>query len=217
MELRELVRDLYGIDRPQGCTEEEIAAMKNLFGDIPAVVESFWRTFGRTPRLNYVQDTWILPEHYEKWAWPAQGGHLVLLNENQGCCQAGVRQEDLTLPDPPVYEFVNDKAQGQISPSVSQFLEAALLYESAFQLECSPEEFFELPEEDSEIIREKLTKHPAVLKNWMEFEVTFYCNRPNNLVVVMDLGDQYQMLYGASGRESYDALMEVMEGLGEPV
>jgi hypothetical protein len=51
----------------------------------------------------------------------------------------------------------------------------------------------------------------------MEFEVTFYSSRPGNLVVVMDLGDQYQMLYGASSRENYAALLEVMEGLGEPI
>ena len=28
MDLQTLVRDLYGVDRPQGCTDEEIAAMK---------------------------------------------------------------------------------------------------------------------------------------------------------------------------------------------
>ena len=39
MELRELVRDLYGVDQPQGCTDEEIAAMKESFGAIPAAVE----------------------------------------------------------------------------------------------------------------------------------------------------------------------------------
>ena len=61
MELRELVRGLYGIDQPQGCTEEEIGAVREIFGALPAVVEEFWRTFGRMPQLNYVQDNWIFP------------------------------------------------------------------------------------------------------------------------------------------------------------
>ena len=47
--------------------------------------------------------------------------------------------------------------------------------------------------------------------------ITFYCNRPDNLVVVMDVGDQYQTLFGAVTEESYVALMDVMEGLGEPI
>ena len=217
MKPQEIVRDLYGVDQPQGCTEEEIAAMKERFGAIPAVVEDFWRTFGRTKELDQCQDNWMFPEQYSKWKWLEEYDGLVLLNENQGCCQACVRREDLTLPDPPVYEFVNDEAQEQISPSVSQFLEAAWLYESVFRLECSPEEFFELPEEDLEVIQAKLAKHPAVLKNWMEFEVTFYSSRPDNLVVIMDVGGQYQTLYGGATEESYAALMEVMEGLGEPI
>ena len=67
MELRELVRGLYGIDQPQGCTEEEIGAVREIFGALPAVVEEFWRTFGRMPQLNYVQDNWIFPADFQKW------------------------------------------------------------------------------------------------------------------------------------------------------
>ena len=217
MDLRTLLRDLYGIDQPQGCTEDEIDKIKNRFGSLPTVVENFWRTVGRTPRLNYVQDTWILPEHYDMWTWLAERDFLVLLNENQGCCQAGIRKEDLSLPDPPVYCFVNDQVQGLIASSVHAFLEAALLYEGVWQLEHSPEEFYWLTGEDLTVIQSKLTKRPAILKNWFEMELTFYSNRPNNLVVVMDVGDQYQCLYGGATQESYDALLEVMEGLGEAI
>ena len=39
MKLQEIVRVLYGVDQPQGCMGEEIAAMKERFGAIPAVVE----------------------------------------------------------------------------------------------------------------------------------------------------------------------------------
>ena len=67
MKPQEIVRDLYGVDQPQGCTEEEIAAMKERFGAIPAVVEDFWRTFGHTRELNQCQDDWIFPEQYSKW------------------------------------------------------------------------------------------------------------------------------------------------------
>ncbi len=169
MNLLELFRNLYGVDQPQGCTDGEIAAVKEIFGAIPAVVEDFWRTFGRTPQLNYVQDTWILPEHYSKWTWPGESQYLILLNENQGVCRAGIRREDLSLPDPPVYTQM---------------------------------------EEDD---------HPGVLKNWMEMEVTFYSNRPDNLLVIMDAGDPYQALFGAVTEESYLEMMDVMEGLGEPI
>ena len=218
MNLLELFRDLYGVDQPQGCTDEEIAVVKEIFGTIPAVVEDFWRTFGRTTRLNYVQDIWILPEHYSRWTWPGESEYLILLNENQGVCRAGIRREDLTLSDPPVYTQREDDAPWLLSaPTTSKFLEAALLYESVWQMEYIPEEFYWLTDEELAEVQAKLTKHPAVLKNWMEMEITFYSNRPDNLVVIMDVGNQYQTLFGAVTEESYLELMDVMEGLGEPI
>lgn len=218
MDLRTLVRDLYGVDRPQGCTEAEIAAMKERFGAIPAVVEDFWRTFGHTKRLNCGQDTWIFPGHYSKWKWLEKYEDLILLNENQGVLQACVRREDLSLPDPPVYLLEGNSPRLLSAPAVSEFLEAALLYESVFQLEYSPEEFFEFTEADLAVIRSSLTKRPALQKNWFVTETAFYSNRLDNLVVIMDMGNgDYQSIYGGATEESYAALMEVLEGLGEPI
>ena len=104
------------------------------------------------------------------------------------------------------------------SPTASAFLEAALIYEAVWQLPYSPEEIFEFSEADLEVVHSRLTRHPTVMKNWFGPENTFYSNRPDNLVVVMDLdGGEYQAIYGAFTQESYAALLEVMEGLGEPI
>ena len=103
------------------------------------------------------------------------------------------------------------------SPTASEFLEAALLYEGVWQMEYSAEEFYWLTDEELETVRAKLTKRSVVLRKWFDMEITFYHNRPDNLVVVMDVGDQYQCLFGAATEKSYAALLEVMEGLGEPI
>ena len=44
--------------------------------------------------------------------------------------------------------------------------------------------------------------------------MSFYSNASDNMVVIMDCGD-LEMLYGASGEEGFEKLMEVMEGIGE--
>lgn len=218
MKLQEIVRYLYGVDQPQGCTDEEIDSVRKIFGAIPAAVEDFWRTFGHTRRLNYTQDDWIFPEQYSKQKWLAEYGNLLLLNENQSVCLAYVRREDLTLPDPPVYLGTEPDGPWKLAaPTVSEFLEAALTYEAIWQLKYSAEEYYWLTDEELATVQAKLTKRPAILKNWMEMEVTFYSNRPDNLVVIMDVGDQYQALYGGATQESYAALREAMEGLGEPI
>lgn len=219
MKLQEIVRDLYGVDQPQGCTEEEIAAVREMFGALPAVVEDFWRTFGHTKELTWTDDTWFFPEDFQRWDHLAQSGILPLLDENQYVCEAAILQKDLSLPDPPVYtRMAADEGPWVLSAStVSEFLEAALTYEAIWQLKYSAEEYYWLTDEELATVQAKLTKRPAVLKNWMEMEVTFYSNRPDNLVVIMDVGDQYQALYGGATQESYAALLEVMKGLGEPI
>ena len=217
MDLQALIRSLYAADSLQGYTDGDIAAMKARFGAIPAALEAFWRAAGRTPQLNFGQDDWLLPENFERWSWLGQCGHLILLNENQGCCRAGILRDDLAKPDPPVYLTNDDKTWEPLSPSVTEFLAAALTYEAVWTFPHSPEEFYWLTPEEVEVVRAKLDRYPYILKGWFEMEVSFYANRPDNLLVLMDVGDQYQALYGGATEESYAALLEVMEGLGEPL
>ena len=170
-------------------------------------------------RTHQRTDTWFFPEDFQRWDHLAQSGILPLLDENQYVCAAAILQKDLSLPDPPVYtRMAADEGPWVLSAStVSEFLEAALTYEAIWQLKYSAEEYYWLTDEELATVQAKLTKRPAILKNWMEMEVTFYSNRPDNLVVIMDVGDQYQALYGGATQESYAALLEVMEGLGEPI
>lgn len=227
MDLLNLVRSLYAVDSLHGYTDEDVAAMKVRFGALPAVLEEFWCAAGRTQRLHYVQDTWTLPEHFEKWEWLSESSHLILINENQGCCRAGIARDDLDRPDPPVYVTGDDETWELISPTTSEFLAAMLTYQAVWTMEHSPEEFFWLSPEETEIVRTKLDKYPYTLKGWFEMDISFYGNRPDNLLVLMNTGgqhdyhgegySQYQALYGGASEESYAALMEVMEGLGEPV
>ena len=218
MELRELIRDLYGVERFQGCTEEEISAVRDIFGDIPAAVENFYRTAGRNQEITRHDDMWFFPEHFQRWKHLSQSDHFPLLCENQGVCRAEIRREDLSLPDPPVYTQMEDDGPWLLSaPAASEFLEAALTYEAIWQLKYSVKEYHWLTGGELAVVQAKLNKRPCALKNWMDLEITFYSSRPDNLVVVMDADDHYEALYGGVTEESYAALLKVMEGLGEPV
>ena len=105
----EMFKPLYAVYTLEGYTENEIAYLKELFGALPRVLEDYYRAAGRTKAFHCVQDTWMLPEHFQKWEWLREPDYLILLNENQGVCQAGIRREDLMLPDPPVYVTEDDK------------------------------------------------------------------------------------------------------------
>ena len=59
-------------------------------------------------------------------------------------------------------------------------------------------------------------KQPFGLYGWLEMDMSFYSNAFDNMVVIMDCGD-LEALYGAASEEGYEKLMEVMEGIGEPL
>lgn len=215
----EIIKSLYGIDCLQGCDIEEMNDMKSLFGELPKVLEEYYLKAAKTEEFHCVQDIWMLPEHFMKWEWLQNSEYLILLNENQGVCRAGIRREDLVLPDPPVYNSHDDKNWKLCAPSTSEFLAAALAYESVYAMEYTPEDlYYELTEEEKELLDSKLTKYSFTMQNWInDIEIAFYSNAKDNLVALMGCEGDWQMLYGAVSEASYDKLLSVVEDMGDPM
>lgn len=213
----EIFKPLYAVGALQGYTEKDMEMLKELFGALPQVLEDFYCTAGRTDAFHHVQDTWMLPEHFQKWEWLRDAPYMILLNENQGVCRAGIKREDLCLPDPPVYTTEDDKNWILCTPAVSEFLAAALAYEAMFTFAYNPECFYWLSEEDAKLIRTRLTRFPYELESWIgDMKITLYHNAPDNMVAIMDGGNgDLSMLYGAASKESYAQLMDVLDGVGE--
>lgn len=215
MDFWETIRQLYAVRKLQGYTETEIAPVRALFGALPQVVEDFWRRAGRTKKFHRVQDTWIKPADFQNRNWIEKSDYLILLNENQGGCRAGIRRSDLGQADPPVYMTWDDRNWTLCAGTTSEFLQAALAYEAVFTYSFGPEEFvLWLTEEELETIEAGLVKKDFELHGWINADMRFYSNAPDNMVVIMDCGE-LQTIYGAASEESYKRLMEVMEGLGE--
>lgn len=210
----DMLKNLYAVNEFQGYTDEDIAYIKQLFGNIPKVLEEYYRIAGKTEAFHHVQDTWILPEHFKKWKWTQESEYMILLNENQGVCCAGIKKEDLSLENPPVYATNFDEEWVLCADSVSEFLSAALAYEAVFTFEFFPEEFYWITEEEFEFIESKLEKYPFEIKSWMDMKIMLYYSGDENLVAVMDCED-LQILYGASSEESYAELRNLIGDIGE--
>lgn len=228
MNYLDFIKPLYKIEAFQGCTEEEITAMKSRFGAIPKAVEDFYRAAAKTDALHHVQDTWILPEHYGKWSWLSKTGALILLSENQGVCFAGILPEDLDKPDPPVYvtyDHETFQTWELCAPSATEFFAAALGYEAAFTFEYEPQAFYWYTQPEVERVEAGLEKLPWELLDWCsEMHITLYQNASDNLLALMSFeggegekGCEPQALYGAASEEGYQKLLTVVDGLGEEV
>ena len=218
MDLTAMIKQLYAVDTLEGYTDEDISYLKTMYANLPAVLEEFYRTAGCTPAIHSVQDIWMKPEHYRDRAWLKEDdSHFILLNENQGVCRAGIRKEDMALPDPPVYVTMDDADWELCAPTTSEFLVATLAYESVFTFEYWSEDFFWLSEDELELLQSKLTRLPCTLQNWMDATITCYSNAPDNMVVVMNMEGEYQMFFGGVTEEAYRKLRSILGDMGEPV
>ena len=56
MNLYELIKNLYGVDELVGYSDEDIAFLKEMFGDLPKVLEDYYRKAGMTEALRHLQD-----------------------------------------------------------------------------------------------------------------------------------------------------------------
>ena len=163
-----------------------------------------------------------MPCDYFKYAWLEDFDYgIVLLNENQGVCQAYIRKQDLSLPDPPVYEWYDTGDNPYLcAPSVSEFLMAASAYEAAFTLEYNPEDFYYLEYDDIDEFESRLEKYPFKMQWLNDVEITFYSNDPGNLVAALYCesaeDDGLQLIYGAVNEEAYNKLQKAIEDICEP-
>lgn len=218
MDFTEMIKQLYAVEELQGYSKSEIAAVKEQFNALPQVLEDFWRTAGRTVEIHQVQDTWISPEDCLKERWLGDGEYLILLNENQGVCRVGIHREDMGKADPPVYLNTVSENWELCTETLSEFLQAMLAYEAVFTFSCGPEDFvLWLTKEEQGLVESQLEKLPYAFHGWMDIDMHFYSNAPDNMVVLMGDGEEeeVQVIYGAANEASYEKLMEVMDGLGD--
>lgn len=211
-QLKELGKTLYDTERLQGCSREEVEQLKELFGALPPVLEEFYLQAADTPIFHRVQDQWILPRHFQQWDWLRQEEHLILLEENQGICRAGIRREDLLQSDPQVYVNNGGKDWELCAYSTSEFLIAALTYEAFFTFPHVFDDFLEPSQQEMELLQGQLTRRPQGMEHWLDCtQLSFYSNAPDNLAFVIDTDGYLQLFFGGVSRQSYEQLYAVMQ------
>lgn len=207
---------LYEVETLEGYGEQDIQLLRQKYGALPKLLEEFYRAAAKTQAFHQVQDQWITPQDHKSRSWLQGAQNLMLVNENQGVCNAVVLQKDLEQPNPPVYVSFDDQNWTLCARSLEDFLSAMLCYQSVFSFSYSPECFFWLTEEERDQMDRTLTRLPFELESWMDAKITLYQNRPENMAAVMECADgELQMLYGGATEEAYQALYEVLKDVGE--
>ena len=213
--IREILKNLYQIETPNGLTEDELTFLENKFGKLPKALREFYALCGNCNNVMMNQDMWIVPKDYQKWKRLNDNKYMLLLNENQSCYIAAILENDFGKEDPFVYVSDDCGESWKVcADSAEKFLKAALIYEAVFSFQYSSKSYYWITEDGFEILKEKLTLLPFYLDNWFG-KVWLFQDLPNSAAFVLEVDGDFQMLYGAVSEESFCRLANKLEGIGE--
>ena len=209
----------YGVEQGQAVSEENMRELENCFGKIPDALKKFYFLCGNNPNVVVgYQDQWFLPESYKKWDLLKYEKGLMIANENQGVCQALIRECDLGKENPPVYVVAafdeGKKIYKPCAASVDEFIKAFLMYQGSLCMPYWNENFYFINENEFHLIVNNFSEYDFKFENWIvDGVVRFFYDTPDSVICVM--GDDLQLHYGARSKESFEQLDELLGDLGE--
>ncbi len=210
------IMELFQVTSPVGYSVEEVEAAAAEVGveDLPLELKSFFLKYGKSPELQGLQDSLILPDRFES----LESDYIIFYEENQAVCQAGVKKSEACLPDPPVYVSADGGEWKKSSPSVSDFLVAMYGYQASICLPFNTEEFYWITQEEKEKIEKIFTERPQRFDNWLyDWNVTLFGDNNEGRIALMENGGEIQMQYSANTESEFKRMNSYLESIGEPI
>jgi hypothetical protein len=103
------IKNLLGLNSPNGFPESEIIEILNTVGKLPKILLDYYKELGNNDFNDgdkYGGDSLINP----KWKkYFLNEKYIVICSENQSVCWAGIKKTDLSHENPPVYFTCDEK------------------------------------------------------------------------------------------------------------
>ena len=203
------IRELFHLDAPCPLPEEDIEQIRKQFGAIPKALETYYHLCGGCPEMNSTQDFLLTPNgrygnyHLKEFGYPE---YCVFYVENQCVSEWAVKKSDLNQENPPVYEtYDNGETWHKTCDSVSDFLISEAYMQSAFSKEYSNEEFYEITNEQIQILAEKFPRADA--DSDLYHGVQFFQPYPDTVIMILYNDETYSdLLYSSDSEEHFEEI-----------
>lgn len=204
---------LFNVKEPVGYTVNEVEKAKSEVGAMPLALERFYLYCGKSPKLQCLQDEFILPNRYPAFL---KLDYIVFFDENQGVCQAAIRKMDAGVDDPPVYVSVENGEWKLSAPRFSEFLGAMFDYQASICLEFSPEEFYFVTAEEKTKIESMFPKLGG-FDNWLYDRNNTVYGENGGRIALMENGGDIQMNYAANNEHEFNRIRTLLSNIGEQI
>ncbi len=204
------IRSLFGITENNGFLVEEIALHKAVCEHIPQVLHDYYANLGKIDALNHTQDQLLSPN---KLKFSKNNDFLIFYAENQYACAWGIKKEDLTHSNPPVYMSADEIKWQQECETLSDFLNAMAHLQAVFALPFNCEDFLFINEEEKSFITKNFKKKNCCFTQWIGIE--FYGDADTDVIAVFGNQGNYDLLYASNDKQQFEKMDSLLGSLGE--
>ena len=208
------IRELFGIDGDWGYPEEAMAPWLERFGAIPDVLRQYYTTLGAHHGLNQTQDALVIPDTDQPALYRLstflRNDYLVFYAENQIASICGVKADDVTQPDPPVYQSTDGDDWFVVADTISQFLLSEAHMQATFGREYVSEMPWDVTDEQLAAVARLFPSKNA--DSDLYTGVKFF-GEPGTDIMLLRAGDHWIMFFGCEDEECYDALEARLAGI----
>ncbi|MDR3354581.1 MAG: hypothetical protein LBO21_06045 [Synergistaceae bacterium] len=199
------IAKLFGIKTQIGIEETVIAEAEKETGPMPAVLRAYYLELGAHKALNRTQDRLLGPDELRE-----TDDHIIFYTENQDVCEWGIAKSNWSEADPPVFRSYDRKEWVLEAERLRDFLVAMAHWQAVFAYEYSKEEFLFLSPQAAEKIRAAF-EHKT-LPGFRCWDAEFF-GWQDAILVLIENGGDYDLLYSALREASFAALDETVTGL----
>lgn len=203
------IRRLFNITVNDGFSEQEMSVVKQVCTDIPETLYNYYTQLGKIKTLNQTQDQLIEPA---KIKLSKTQEYLIFYAENQWACVWGIRTNDLSLNNPPVYMSYDEYEWNKETNHISDFLYAMANLQAVFALPFSAEEYSNITVTDLAVIKNSFNKRNCSFSQWIGIE--FYGNCENDVIAVMKNSDYFDLIYASNDKGQFKEIDEILDKLG---
>ena len=204
------IKKLFHISEPNGFTKDEIQIIKDIFGNLPQVFVDYYSELGKIQSLNQTQDSLVIPERFQFYN---HNNYLIFYTENQHACVWGIRKDNLSNPNPPVYMSYDEMEWNLETETLTDFFTAMAFLQASFALKFTAECFYEIDEKGLNFIAENYTNKGVCFKNWAD-GINFYGDYDDDVIVVMS---NNQLFYSSNTEDHFIEMDKVLSELGTEI
>lgn len=202
-----IIKNLFHISETDGFSNNEMQVVKDIFGQLPKVFVDYYTQLGKIQSLNHTQDSLIVPERFPYFT---HNEYLIFYTENQRACVWGIRKDDLSNSNPPVYLSYDEKEWNLETETLTDFFTAMAFLQAGFALDFTCDTFYELETEDLDFITQQFSNKGVSFKQWAE-GIQFYGNQDDAVIVIMS---NNQLFYSSNTEEHFFEMDKVLSKIG---